>query len=58
MKNLKQFIAALAAKGELMRVGVEVDPNLEIPEIAGFDVLPYYGNREESAVGIALFRQF
>ena len=34
MKNLKQFIAALEAKDELMRVSIEVDPVLEITEIA------------------------
>lgn len=39
-------------------VGHTVARNQKAPEIAGFDVLPYYGNREESAVGIALFRQF
>ena len=34
LQNLKQFIAALEAKGELRRVSVEVDPKLEITEIA------------------------
>jgi 4-hydroxy-3-polyprenylbenzoate decarboxylase len=34
MQNLKQFIAALEAKGELLRVGVEVDPVFEIAELS------------------------
>lgn len=34
LQNLKEFIAALEARGELMRVGVEVNPVLEITEIA------------------------
>ena len=33
-KNLKEFITALDKAGELKRVSIEVDPYLEITEIA------------------------
>ncbi|TGD73879.1 4-hydroxy-3-polyprenylbenzoate decarboxylase [Mangrovimicrobium sediminis] len=33
-KDLREFIAALEARGELVRVKAEVDPNLEMTEIA------------------------
>ncbi len=39
-------------------VGHTVARNHEGPEIAGFDVLPYYGTREEPAMGINLLRRF
>ena len=39
-------------------VGHTVARNHKGPEIAGFDVLPYYGNHREPAVGIHLLRQF
>ena len=39
-------------------VGHTVARNHKGPEIAGFDVLPYYGSREEPAVGINLLRRF
>jgi hypothetical protein len=39
-------------------VGHTVAGNHRGPEIAGFDVLPYYGSREEPAVGIHLLRCF
>ncbi|HOX93015.1 MAG TPA: UbiD family decarboxylase, partial [Spirochaetales bacterium] len=33
-KDLQDFIRAIEARGELKRVAVEVDPRLEITEIA------------------------
>lgn len=39
-------------------VGHTVARHHEGPQIAGFDVLPYYGNHEDPAVGINLLRQF
>src|SRR5215831_11108514 len=33
-QDLREFIAALEAKGELKRIGIEVDPILEITEFA------------------------
>ena len=32
--DLRDFINALEARGELRRIGIEVDPNLEMTEIA------------------------
>jgi membrane-associated phospholipid phosphatase len=39
-------------------VGHTVARNHEIPEIAGFEVLPYYGNYQTPAVGVSLARRF
>ncbi len=39
-------------------VGHTVARNHEIPEVAGFEVLPYYGNYENPAVGVSLARRF
>jgi 4-hydroxy-3-polyprenylbenzoate decarboxylase len=34
LRDLREFIRALEEKGELKRIGVEVDPILEITEFA------------------------
>ena len=33
-RDLREFLAQLEARGELRRVGVPVDPNLEMTELA------------------------
>ena len=39
-------------------VGHTVARNHGMPEVAGFEILPYYGNPETPAIGISLARQF
>ena len=33
-RDLRDFVAQLEARGELKRIGVEIDPKLEMTEIA------------------------